>query len=66
VAAAGSHEVETPKPKHRACWVWAWPVWHLENKREWRYKVTQRCPYLARQLSVSRPGGPAPTSNDAT
>ena len=53
MAATGSHEVETPKPKHRALRVWAWPVCHLGNKREQRQDVTQRSPYLARQLSVS-------------
>jgi hypothetical protein len=43
VATAGSHEVETPKPKHRARWVWAWPVCHLGDKKN-DDKVTQRPP----------------------
>ena len=30
-----------------------------------REKCHAACPYLARQLSVSRPGGPDPTSDDA-
>ena len=52
MATAGSHKVETPKPKHRARRVWAWPVCHLEDKRERRIHVARsptwrancRCP----------------------
>ena len=68
VTVAGCPELETPEPDHASSWkrfrdahgVWVGSACHPwrsnENKRE---NVTQ-CPYLARQLSVSRTGGPDP------
>ena len=53
VTVAGCDEVEAPEPKYRARREWAWLVCHPGNKKRMKTKVTQRCPYLARQLSVS-------------
>ena len=63
VTVAGRDELKTPEPEHRACREQAWPICHLGNKRERKTKVMQCTPYMARQLSVSKPHGLAPTSN---
>src|SRR6185437_9719347 len=68
VTVAGCPELETPERDHASRWerirnihrVWVGSArhsWRSNGKK--RENVTQ-IPYLARQLSVSRPGGPDP------
>ena len=66
VTVAGCPELETPERDHASRWeriqnthrVWVGSARHSwrSNGRK-RENVTQTSPYLARQLSVSRPGG---------
>jgi hypothetical protein len=56
IAIAKGHELQAPKLDHRGQRKWMFGVSHPE--KWWENDVNTQCPYLARQLSASRPGRP--------
>jgi hypothetical protein len=56
IAVAKGHELQALKPDHRGQQKWTFGVSHPE--KWWENDVNTQRPYLARQLSASRPGRP--------